>query len=137
LEITGQLHELAALLPGKEPSVHFGGWVGFRTDLDIVEGRRILPHLGLARNYTAYRLRLLYIAVTKGWPAALYYDQEGANEYLDVTPRLLDRIPTISPQSGPEWSIPTPGTILHTPRQRKGELEGAFRVIIVILLVNQ
>jgi hypothetical protein len=39
-----------------------------------------------ACNYTAHRLRLLYIAVTKGWPAALYYDQQGADEYLDVTP---------------------------------------------------
>jgi hypothetical protein len=38
-----------------------------------------------ARNYTAHRLRLLYIAVTKGWPAALYYDQQGADEYLDVS----------------------------------------------------
>jgi hypothetical protein len=40
------------------------------------------------RNYTAHRLRLLYIAVTKGWPAALYCDHQGANEYLDVRPHF-------------------------------------------------
>jgi hypothetical protein len=39
-----------------------------------------------ARNYTAHRPRLLYIAITKGWPATLYYDQQGADEFLDVTP---------------------------------------------------
>jgi hypothetical protein len=40
----------------------------------------------VARSYTAHRLRLLYIAVTKGWPAALFYDQQGADEFLDVAP---------------------------------------------------
>jgi hypothetical protein len=39
-----------------------------------------------ACNYTAHRLQLLYIAVTKGWPAALFYDQQGADEFLDVSP---------------------------------------------------
>jgi hypothetical protein len=29
-------------------------------------------------------MRLLYIAVTKGWPAALFYDQQGTDEFLDV-----------------------------------------------------
>jgi hypothetical protein len=47
------------------------------------------PHLiQPARNYTAHRLRLLYIAVTKGWPAALFYDQQGADEFLDVSPEF-------------------------------------------------
>jgi hypothetical protein len=31
-------------------------------------------------------LRLLYIAITKGWPAALYYDQQGTDEFLDLLP---------------------------------------------------
>jgi hypothetical protein len=30
-----------------------------------------------ARNYIAHRLRLLYIATTKGWPAALFYEPTG------------------------------------------------------------
>jgi hypothetical protein len=34
----------------------------------------------------AHRMRLLYIAVTKGWPEAVYYDQQGADEFLDVNP---------------------------------------------------
>jgi hypothetical protein len=36
----------------------------------------------------AHRMRLLYVAITKGWPAALYYDQEGADEFLDVSPEF-------------------------------------------------
>jgi hypothetical protein len=28
-----------------------------------------------AKGYAAHRMQLLYIAITKGWPAALYYDQ--------------------------------------------------------------
>jgi hypothetical protein len=31
-------------------------------------------------------MRLLYIAVAKGWPAALYYNQQGEDEFLDVSP---------------------------------------------------
>jgi hypothetical protein len=38
----------------------------------------------VTQQYAARRLRLLYVAVTKGWPAALYYDQQGANEFLGV-----------------------------------------------------
>jgi hypothetical protein len=41
-----------------------------------------------ARNYAAHRLRLLYVAITKGWPAALFYDQQGADEFLDVAPEF-------------------------------------------------
>jgi hypothetical protein len=37
-----------------------------------------------ARTYLTHRMRLLYIAVTKGWPAALFYDQQGTDEFLDV-----------------------------------------------------
>jgi hypothetical protein len=37
-----------------------------------------------ARSYLTRRMRLLYIAVTKGWPAALFYDQQGTDEFLDV-----------------------------------------------------
>jgi hypothetical protein len=39
-----------------------------------------------ARNYTAHRLRLLYVEVTEEWPAALFYDQQDADEFLDVAP---------------------------------------------------
>jgi hypothetical protein len=35
-------------------------------------------------------MRLLYVAVTKGWLAALFYDQQGADEFLG----LPDKIPT-------------------------------------------
>jgi hypothetical protein len=39
-----------------------------------------------AKNYLAHRMRLLYIAITKGWPAALYYDQQGTDEFSDISP---------------------------------------------------
>jgi hypothetical protein len=38
--------------------------------------------------YAAHRLRLLYVPITKGWPAALFYDQQGADEFLDVGPEF-------------------------------------------------
>jgi hypothetical protein len=40
----------------------------------------------LTQNYIAHRMRLLYIVITKGWPAALFYDQQGGDEFLDVSP---------------------------------------------------
>jgi hypothetical protein len=40
------------------------------------------------QNYGAHRLRLLYIAITKGWPAALYYDQQGTDEFLHFGPEF-------------------------------------------------
>jgi hypothetical protein len=39
-----------------------------------------------ARGYAAHRMRLLYIAITKGWPATLYFDQQGEDEFLDLAP---------------------------------------------------
>lgn len=33
---------------------------------------------------TAHRMRLLYITISEGWPAALYYVQHGAGEFVDV-----------------------------------------------------
>jgi hypothetical protein len=39
-----------------------------------------------AKDYAAHRLRLLYIAITKGWQAALFYDQQGEDEFLDMQP---------------------------------------------------
>jgi hypothetical protein len=59
------------------------------------------------RNYVAHRMRLLYIAVTKGWPAALYYDQQGTDKYLD-------KLPTSASQDGPARIIPVPGTLQGT-----------------------
>jgi hypothetical protein len=42
----------------------------------------------LTQNYAAHCLHLLYIAITKGWPSALFYDQQGADEFLDVGPEF-------------------------------------------------
>jgi hypothetical protein len=39
-------------------------------------------------------MRLLYIAFTKGWPAALFYDQQGTDEFLDVSPEFFRTGPT-------------------------------------------
>jgi hypothetical protein len=39
-----------------------------------------------AKGYAAHRMRLLYIAITKEWPAALYYGQQGEDEFLDLAP---------------------------------------------------
>jgi hypothetical protein len=43
MEVTGQLHALAALLLGKEPpSIHWiGGWMGLRAGLDMVSKSKI------------------------------------------------------------------------------------------------
>jgi hypothetical protein len=42
MEVNGQLHDPAALLPGKEPLVPIVvGWVGPRTSLDTVAKRKI------------------------------------------------------------------------------------------------
>jgi hypothetical protein len=41
MEVSGQLHAPAALLPGKEPLVPIGGWVGPRAVLDAVMERKI------------------------------------------------------------------------------------------------
>lgn len=40
------------------------------------------------RSYRAHRMRLLYIAIAKGWQAALDYDQQGTDEFLDVSPEF-------------------------------------------------
>jgi hypothetical protein len=42
MEVSGQFHTLAALLPGKKaPGTHcIGGWVGLRASLDAVEKRK-------------------------------------------------------------------------------------------------
>lgn len=34
------------------------------------------------RNYTQHRLRLLYLAATRGWPAAIYFDTHGSDEFI-------------------------------------------------------
>jgi hypothetical protein len=34
--------------------------------------------------YATHRMRLLYIVVTKGWLAALYYDQQRTDEFPDL-----------------------------------------------------
>jgi hypothetical protein len=54
------------------------------TVLHMVSAWEQLPEP--AKGYAAHRMRLLYIAITKGWPAALYYDQQGEDEFLDLAP---------------------------------------------------
>jgi hypothetical protein len=43
MEVSGQLHDTAALLPRKEPPIHTGkaGWVDPRAGLDAVVKRKI------------------------------------------------------------------------------------------------
>jgi hypothetical protein len=42
MEVSGQLHILAALPPGKEPSTHWiGGWVGLGVGLEMAVKRKI------------------------------------------------------------------------------------------------
>jgi hypothetical protein len=55
------------------------------------------------RSYAAHRMRLLYIAITKGWQAALYYDQQGADEFLDISPEFWANFQRRQPQ-GPRRS---------------------------------
>jgi hypothetical protein len=45
-----------------------------------------------SRTYVAHRMRLLYIAITRGWPAALQYDQIGVDEFLDLQPEVWSNI---------------------------------------------
>jgi hypothetical protein len=47
------------------------------------------PNLGNpTKAYAVHRVRLLYVAITKGWQAAFYYDQQGADDFLDVSPEF-------------------------------------------------
>jgi hypothetical protein len=34
------------------------------------------------RTYTQHRLHLLYLAATRGWPAAIYFDTNGSDEFV-------------------------------------------------------
>jgi hypothetical protein len=74
----------------------------------------------VTRNYAAHRQRILYVAITKGWPAGLYYDQQGPDEYLDVSPEFWTASP--SDESGPAEDQPSSGQILHSPSQREDNL---------------
>jgi len=48
MEVSGQLHALAALPPGESPGTHYiGGWVGPRAGLDAVARRIEIPSLQL------------------------------------------------------------------------------------------
>jgi hypothetical protein len=45
------------------------------------------PHLQqTSRSYAQHRLRLLYLAATKGWPAAIYYDTQAEDEFIPAGP---------------------------------------------------
>jgi hypothetical protein len=39
------------------------------------------------QRYAAHRFKL-NIAATRGWPAAIYYNQQGADEFLDFIPEF-------------------------------------------------
>jgi hypothetical protein len=45
------------------------------------------------RLYTQHRLRLLYLAATRGWPAAIYYDTHGSNEFIPFGPGTNSHVP--------------------------------------------
>jgi ribonuclease BN (tRNA processing enzyme) len=63
-----------------------------------------------ARHYVAHRMRLLYVAITKGWPAALYYDQQGADEFLDVSPEFWASFqPPSKPRAAQRKPLPPRG----------------------------
>jgi hypothetical protein len=38
------------------------------------------------RLYTQHRLRLPYLAATRGWPAGIYYDTHGSDEFIPAQP---------------------------------------------------
>jgi hypothetical protein len=38
------------------------------------------------KAYTQHRLRLLYLAATIGWPAAIYFDTHGSDEFIPAEP---------------------------------------------------
>jgi hypothetical protein len=63
-----------------------------------------------ARTYLLRRMRLLYIAVTKGWPAALFYDQQGTDEFLDVPPDFWANFhPPPRPKAAQQRTVPARG----------------------------
>jgi hypothetical protein len=39
-----------------------------------------------SRRYAQHHLRLLYLAATKGWPAAIYYDTQAEDEFIPAEP---------------------------------------------------
>jgi hypothetical protein len=66
MEVSGQLHAPATLLPGKSPpgTLWVGGWVGPRASLAAVKKRKILTLPGVkpsrpARSPSLYRLNYL------------------------------------------------------------------------------
>jgi hypothetical protein len=73
-------------LPGSNRDLH-----DIHTVLHTVSAWEQLPES--AKGYAAHRMWLLYIAITKGWSAALFYDQQGEDEFLDLAPRLLAPVP--------------------------------------------
>jgi hypothetical protein len=70
------------------------------------------------QRYTAVRMRLLYVAVTKGWPVALYYDGQ---RWVSRRPgRLLERFP--NPAQSCPVSVPGPGTPDNSPGAEQAEV---------------
>jgi hypothetical protein len=71
MEVSGQLHDSAALLPGKElPDIQrIGGWVEVRTSIDAVQKRKYLAPAGnrtqvvqpVVRRYTKWIIPALLL----------------------------------------------------------------------------
>jgi hypothetical protein len=68
MEVSGQLHDPAALLPGKEPLVpHWiGGWVGPRAVLNAVVKRKILSPLRESNPRTPFVPWFYFCGIIKG-----------------------------------------------------------------------
>jgi hypothetical protein len=71
------------------------------------------------RNYVVHRLRLLYIAVTKGWPAAVLRS-EGFDEFQHLASIILGRLPAACWSQG-DSAEEYRGSrqVLHKPRTRE------------------
>jgi hypothetical protein len=63
----------------------------------------------VTRSYTQHRLRLLYLAATRGWPAAIYFDTHGSDEFIPTEPRFW---------AGYRQQQPRPVTAQRTSRAR-------------------
>jgi hypothetical protein len=54
------------------------------TSLHLVSYWNDLQHP--TRQYVQHRLCLLYLAATRGWPATIYYDTHGSDEFIPAEP---------------------------------------------------
>jgi hypothetical protein len=71
------------------------------------------------KYYIVHRMRLLYVAITKGWPVALFYDQQGGDEFLDVSPEFWETFQPPQRLRAAQQTGPDPWTICYPPGQRE------------------